>query len=436
MIDDTFDSGKDGWVTSGSQTAHSISSSTFPAMNGYIELPCPGSSTTMTKIFNQVMPYDTTLSIDFDFCFDGLETYQVDKLDLLVKIGSGSFQTIGTWSASGMGTGKGCRNGAKQVTIPANTPEVQVQFKATGTYSHEWFYIDRVRTEWCDDGACPLKVLDFNVLTPNTYVGDLQAEYGVTVKVTPSGSGYAPGGKAMVFDTTRPIDAFGCGSASDGHGDPDLGAPNRQCPGGGPGKGKPVKNSEGVTLYESGGPDSPHPNCNHIGNVLVIQESNKNCPDDSGAGGTIAFEFAAGVDFEFAGLLDTDEKNTPEITLTDTNGNDYPVITVEATGDNGYTAEYADLANVKKISILYHGSGSIAALGYRVCPTSTPTAEPSTTPSQSPTGEGESAPSEMPSNPPFSIEDELETCPVSLLSSGAEGMMISLCVDVADISSA
>ena len=366
MIDDTFDSGKDGWVTSGSQTAHSISSSTFPAMNGYIELPCPGSSTTMTKIFNQVMPYDTTLSIDFDFCFDGLETYQVDKLDLLVKIGSGSFQTIGTWSASGMGTGKGCRNGAKQVTIPANTPEVQVQFKATGTYVGEHFYIDRVRTEWCEDGACPLKVLDFNVLTPNTYVGDLQAEYGVTVKAIKSGgSGYTPDNKAMVFDTTRPTGAFGCGSSGD-NGDIDLGAPNRKCPGGGPGKGKWVTHN-GVS-YETGGPDSPHPNCNHIGNVLVIQESNKNCTTDSTNGGGIEFEFAQGVDFEFAGLLDTDESNTPDITLTDVSGSDYPVIHVTATGDNGYTQEYADLADVKKISIRYHGSGSIAALGYRVCP--------------------------------------------------------------------
>ena len=312
------------------------------------------------------MPRDSKLSIDFDFCFDGLETYQVDKLDLLVKIGSGSFQTIGTWSASGMGTGSGCRNGAKQVTIPANTPEVQVQFKATGTYVGEHFYIDRVRTEWCEDGACPLKVLDFNVLTPNTYVGDLQAEYGVTVKAIKSGgSGYTPDNKAMVFDTTRPTGAFGCGSSGD-NGDIDLGAPNRKCPGGGPGKGKWVTHN-GVS-YETGGPDSPHPNCNHIGNVLVIQESNKDCPDDSSTGGWIEFEFDEGVDFQFAGLLDTDETNTPDITLTDVSGSDYPVIHVTATGDNGYTQEYADLADVKKISIRYHGSGSIAALGYRVCP--------------------------------------------------------------------
>ena len=61
--------------------------------------------------------------------------------------------------------------------------------------------------------------------------------------------------------------------------DPDLGAPNEACPGGGPGVGA------------GGSPASDFPNCDPIGNVLMIQNENDSEPDDSPDGGCIVIEF-------------------------------------------------------------------------------------------------------------------------------------------------
>ena len=130
--------------------------------------------------------------------------------------------------------------------------------------------------------------LDFDGLTRGEYVTDnLRAEFGVVIRAEPKGSkGYAPGGAARVFDTANP-------GGSDG--DPDLGSPNENCEGGGPGVGL------------GGGPDAPFPNCDPLGNVLIIQESDKETPDDSATGGTIVFDFMLPVAVEEISIMDIDD---------------------------------------------------------------------------------------------------------------------------------
>jgi hypothetical protein len=77
--------------------------------------------------------------------------------------------------------------------------------------------------------------------------------------------------------------------------DPDLGAPNRNCPGGGPGKGN------------GGGPDKLYPNCAPQGNLLIIQNTNETVTNDSPSGGCMIFEFGRKVNLFNIGLLDVEE---------------------------------------------------------------------------------------------------------------------------------
>jgi hypothetical protein len=75
--------------------------------------------------------------------------------------------------------------------------------------------------------------------------------------------------------------------------DPDLGSPNKFCPGGGPGKGN------------GGKPDGPFPNCNPQGNLLIIQDPRKDprFANDSPFGGCIFFEFERPIELVNVGLL-------------------------------------------------------------------------------------------------------------------------------------
>ena len=142
------------------------------------------------------------------------------------------------------------------------------------------------------DAACVPKLLNFNTLTRGEYVTDqLLAEFGVTVSAE-SDTGYVPGGGARAFDTSNP-------GGDDG--DDDLGSPNEACEGGGPGHGP------------GGAPDQPFPNCEPQGIVLIIQESDKETPDDNSAGGVISFFFTNPVIIEEFAILDIDGDETPVV---------------------------------------------------------------------------------------------------------------------------
>jgi hypothetical protein len=80
--------------------------------------------------------------------------------------------------------------------------------------------------------------------------------------------------------------------------DPDLGSPNCVCPGSGPGIGA------------GGVPTSKYPNCDPLGNLLIIQNTDnpESDPNDSPLGGCITFEFGRAVELVNMGLLDVEER--------------------------------------------------------------------------------------------------------------------------------
>ena len=85
-----------------------------------------------------------------------------------------------------------------------------------------------------------------------------------------------------------------------GSDDPDLGSPNRRChpkghPDRGPGRGK------------GGFPGAAFPNCEPLGNLLIIQDDNRNTPNDLAAGGRINIEFNKRSTINSFGLLDVEE---------------------------------------------------------------------------------------------------------------------------------
>ena len=192
-------------------------------------------------------------------------------------------------------------------------------------------------------------------------------------------SGYSPGchtpdvdgtaevtwGALRTFDTSNPNLDIPPESCKDNKGDPDLGSPNENCPGGGPGKGA------------GGGPTATYPNCVAQGMVLIVQESDKRCPDDCGSGGIMRFQFPYGDGVSITSItsLDVDEpsndKNPPQVETWDNDGNyfsqffptnahDNSLVTVDLNGGAGLT-------NVREMFFRLDGSGSISTLEYRWC---------------------------------------------------------------------
>eukprot|EP00980_Cylindrotheca_fusiformis_P030185 scaffold24525_cov162-Cylindrotheca_fusiformis.AAC.2 len=219
---------------------------------------------------------------------------------------------------------------------------------------------------------CPFQVLDFNDLTPGEYIHDqLWLSYGVNITAIRRNSvaGFTPidgvhvesGGGAMVFDTRKPTGKTGQSLCDPDDGDPDLGSPNIDCPGGGVGVGL-----GGSPTLADGSPN-PHQNCQPLGNILVIQESDKSCPDDSWQGGWLQFDFRDPTEVLFAKFLDIDEGFIPIIEVWHGQAQT-TIFEAEATGDNGLWNQSIALANVTKLRIEYQGSGSLAELAYRYCP--------------------------------------------------------------------
>jgi len=151
--------------------------------------------------------------------------------------------------------------------------------------------------------VCSEHTVDFNSLSRGEFVTDqFKIEMGMTVNCA-SDEGFG----CRIFDTAVPWGEWESGSGcacsmetcseskKNACGDPDLGSPHMDCPGGGPGEG------------EDGGPDAEHPNCEARGNVLIIDENGPGMPpDDSQHGGKIRFLFDYPVDLNQVCILDVD----------------------------------------------------------------------------------------------------------------------------------
>jgi hypothetical protein len=100
-------------------------------------------------------------------------------------------------------------------------------------------------------------------------------------------------------DAPRNVNVFDSSSIN-GLNDPDLGAPNRNCPIPGPGIG-----SGGVST-------APYHNCDPQGNLLIIQSTDyaESKPNDSMYGGCMYIIFEKEVTLYNMGLLDMEEPMT------------------------------------------------------------------------------------------------------------------------------
>lgn len=151
---------------------------------------------------------------------------------------------------------------------------------------------------------------------------------------------------AMIFDSSNP------GVNDDG--DPDLGSPNQECPGGGPGVGV------------GGVPGGPGPNCLPLNNVLIIPEDvpPSDNPDDTNAGGTITLTFSEPVQANSLELLDIEENGLliqffrPDGSVISESEISQPI----GLGNNSYEEFVLNVDNVKSIELFFPGSGAVDAI--------------------------------------------------------------------------
>lgn len=146
------------------------------------------------------------------------------------------------------------------------------------------------------------------------------------------------GDMPRIFDSSNPVK------------DPDLGTPNEKCIPPGPGVGV------------GGAPNMPGKNCKALGNVLIIQERNKDpsMPDDQKDGGTITFNFTRTAQYVYAiGLMDIEGHDT-FITVVHQGGTS--TIHVIGLGDNSVQTVLISLKFVFRITINFATSGAVTDL--------------------------------------------------------------------------
>jgi hypothetical protein len=145
--------------------------------------------------------------------------------------------------------------------------------------------------------------------------------------------------------------------------DPDLGSPNRACPGGGPGRGM------------GGKPGSPFPNCIAQGNIMIIQNENMDpsVPNDSAFGGCMVFNFIVPVQLRNFGIMDIDETENVDITITKSQNVQLPTFESPRTiGNNGLwlansTLDMSPFTDVETMEVCFPGSGSLTFVHFDVC---------------------------------------------------------------------
>ena len=93
----------------------------------------------------------------------------------------------------------------------------------------------------------------------------------------------------------------------------------------------------------------------------------ESCPDDTGKGGYIEFEFCQPVSVTAGRLLDVDASESADIRFyySDGTSKKYDVGT---TGDNGYWRYDYNEDDVVKVKFEYTGSGSVEGIEYSYCP--------------------------------------------------------------------
>jgi hypothetical protein len=193
--------------------------------------------------------------------------------------------------------------------------------------------------------------------------------------------------------------------------DRDLGSPNKECTPPGPGSG------------EGGVPGMPGENCIPQGNVLVIQESNSEIPDDNREGGVISFDFSPNAEsVHLIGLMDIGGNSTNITVVHENTASGIPTETtmiVIGLGDNAVQTVPINTINVSQLRVNLGGSGAVTFISccFSAAGGSRPTISKMPFPSQTPSRS--STPSQLPSgspsfmsssglpSPPFRIDGHL-----------------------------
>ena len=104
--------------------------------------------------------------------------------------------------------------------------------------------------------------------------------------------------------------------------------------------------------------------------MLVVQESDKDCPDASQSGGTLTFSFDNPVLLSDIGIMDADESDQRmRVTYADGVAETF---TYSSFGDNSVQRVLASKLNVKKVEVVFPGSGAITEINF--CPECIPQA--------------------------------------------------------------
>lgn len=248
-----------------------------------------------------------------------------------------------------------------------------------GNYNHEFLQSTEKKRRTRTAGSCIEKDLDLNSIDMGEYIStQLLESKGVRISaIAKNSNGYTPNGAARVFDSSRPTASrtpefhnplchgyYGEGNAG-------LGSPNADF--GGPGIGR-----GGEEIVN--GTANPFKNDRNQGHTLIIQESKRGtpgdtgnyrtwCPDDSNDGGIIRFDFDRPVYLKSIDFFIGDDAITssPEILILYEHGKRKSIMP-KVPEKNGMIKQRINLGEVSWAQIKFHGSGSVADLKWLDCP--------------------------------------------------------------------
>ena len=243
-------------------------------------------------------------------------------------------------------------------------------------------------------GACVNVNVDFetgadgNPLAPGDFIENQYAEYGLILSSS-GGETNLP----RLFDSANPGSQETCG-------DEDLGSPNEACTPSGPGVGG------------GGAPGEEGENCVALGNILIIQEPDVDCPDDNADGGMIIFDFVVPAEevLEMT-FLDIDYETSVTVTHDMDDGMEAEtVFDLPLLGDNSKQTLEINIQNVKQVKVTFTSSGAVTDISFCYNPVEAPTAQPGTptgsptalpqSPTASPTKDPTTAPTKSPTTSP------------------------------------
>ena len=120
-----------------------------------------------------------------------------------------------------------------------------------------------------------------------------------------------------------------------------------------------------------------------LGNILIIQEPDVDCPDDNVGGGDIVFDFVQQVELvKEMVFLDIDSR-TSVVVYHDVGGDMLAntMFNLPQLGDNSKQTLEINIENVMRVTVKFESSGAVASISFCSNPVVPPTIAPAPTPS-------------------------------------------------------